>query len=415
MPSIQVLALTSMFAFPAAALALGQVHVVDASGAPGAFTDLQEAIFAAQDGDLILVEDGTYSSFTISAKGLTIVADTGAAPVVVGRAEISGTAAGQDILIRGLELRTPLFEPGSSVTSTLGTVEWVDCVIRNGNIGQGFAPEGLALTDCAQVVFAGCELRGSPAGFPGAGSGLESFNAFVQAYDSLFQGAQGALGELGHGGHGARVTGGVLFASGCTFAPGDGGNGVTISTQFMTKCKDAGDGGSGILLEPSATIPVPAFLALDCTFGAGDFGKATLATCVDGVPGQEIELLAGVHLPLPGTARSSVASSPVRFGGQVQLDLTGEGGDLVLLAVALGPGSVPLAGELDPFVVDPITSVFTLLGALPASGEQTFSFPVASVPGAAGVNLWLQGLYLSTGLELFLGAPSATSLIPASF
>lgn len=52
------------------------VHVVDAAAGP--IMQIQAAVDAAVDGDLILVRSGLYGQVTINAKSLTIMADVGA-------------------------------------------------------------------------------------------------------------------------------------------------------------------------------------------------------------------------------------------------------------------------------------------------------------------------------------------------
>src|SRR6188474_1656426 len=89
------------FALSTPALALGQVHVVDANGG-GDFADIQPAVDAAGEGDVILVRGGHYSSFSVSGKDLVIVAETGATPAVDGALRARNLIASQTLVISGL-------------------------------------------------------------------------------------------------------------------------------------------------------------------------------------------------------------------------------------------------------------------------------------------------------------------------
>ena len=74
--------------------------VVDASGS-GDFTDLQAAVDAAQDGDVLLVQAGTYGAFTMS-KALTVLGPAaGPRPLVLGHSHVLGA---QRFAFGGLEL-----------------------------------------------------------------------------------------------------------------------------------------------------------------------------------------------------------------------------------------------------------------------------------------------------------------------
>ena len=52
----------------------------------GTFGQVQGAILAASDGDVIVVADGTYNAINVDGKGLVIVAADGAEPILPGAA-----------------------------------------------------------------------------------------------------------------------------------------------------------------------------------------------------------------------------------------------------------------------------------------------------------------------------------------
>ena len=88
-----------LLAAPAAAQ---QVLVVDSTGAGGAFLEVQDAIDAALDGDLVLVKDGNYATFTINAKTLRVLADSGEQPVIQGPIFVEDLAPNQSVELHGL-------------------------------------------------------------------------------------------------------------------------------------------------------------------------------------------------------------------------------------------------------------------------------------------------------------------------
>ena len=83
-----------LFAAPLAA----QTFVVDAAGGAGSsFTNMPAAIALVPDGATLLVRPGHYGSFSISAKSLTILADSGAGfgDVFLGSIPIDALSVGQ--------------------------------------------------------------------------------------------------------------------------------------------------------------------------------------------------------------------------------------------------------------------------------------------------------------------------------
>src|SRR6187455_3129144 len=83
-----------------APLAGADVRVVSSTGP---YTQIQAAVNAASDGDLVLVKPGpVYVGFHVQAKSLSIVADAGAGTVpVFGTMIVSDLAAGQTVSLSG--------------------------------------------------------------------------------------------------------------------------------------------------------------------------------------------------------------------------------------------------------------------------------------------------------------------------
>src|SRR5437016_2892190 len=76
----------------AASARAGNVLIVDSSGS-GQYTDIQSAVDAAQEGDVVLVRTGTYFTFLVSNKELAVVGDAGANVQIVGAIRVHDLAA----------------------------------------------------------------------------------------------------------------------------------------------------------------------------------------------------------------------------------------------------------------------------------------------------------------------------------
>ena len=117
------------------------VWVVDKAGGAGSqFTNIQGAIDAAADRDIVLVKSGAYGSFTINGKGLVIVGDTNAEitfPVSASEpsgptATITGTAPWQPVVLRGLGevVSFPVSSLSLSASGCAGPVWIEDCAFH---------------------------------------------------------------------------------------------------------------------------------------------------------------------------------------------------------------------------------------------------------------------------------------------
>lgn len=267
-----------VLAFAAPALA-GNVWIVDAAMGPGAqFADIAPAVFAASNGDVVLVRSGAYSGF-VSQKALAICADAGATVTI-------SSASG-----------------GSVMLTPFGMQSWLHGVsgsrlLAPSSIGSG---GGLLVSDCTFVASMqnqpGVEVAASGPvildhvhstgaaglGFAAGGFGLRSGLADVAAYDSTFIGGAGvdasttSSATAGGAGVHALVTTKV-FLSRCTAQGGKGGNGSSAGG-----CQAPSVGGAGLLVLNNAA----AFLSdTPCTGGAG--GTAAAGCGANGADGPSI-------------------------------------------------------------------------------------------------------------------------------
>lgn len=133
-------------------VAAQSILVVDSNLGPGSqFTEIQEAVDAAQPGDRILVRTGSYSAFSVD-KPLAIIGEgtpwISAYPQVA--IAISGIPAGSDLVVRNVLMRDI---GGITVRNCAGRV-LLDRVSRWPGGGVS-----VAVVDCAQVLLGNCTLE----------------------------------------------------------------------------------------------------------------------------------------------------------------------------------------------------------------------------------------------------------------
>ena len=124
----------SLLALPVGAQ---QVLVVDEAGAPGSFPDLQAAVDAAVDGDVLLVRPGTYSGFEIDGLSFTVVGD---GPGVIVEEKPAGLFVGDTLVVRDL------------ASGRRANIAGLDLEIEVPIFGVVFPPAGILVEDCAGSV-----------------------------------------------------------------------------------------------------------------------------------------------------------------------------------------------------------------------------------------------------------------------
>lgn len=267
---------------------------------PGGYAQIQTAINAASNGDVIVVQGGTYAPFVL-AKDLTLLAAPGALVEVrqstpgLGTTDLHPPTVAH---LRGLHFRNTLsFFLSIQTRVTGGTVHLADCVF------ESFATQGqpaLAI-DHAAVVMQRCAAFGG--GVTSVGS---------------------SIGSLG--GDGVHVTSGSLAASDCWFfgsnltleVSGTGGHGVVAAAAFvqLANCRAFGGTNSAILPSyPSGNgvrVVSDSDVSLaDCFIASGNaYGHAGAAALVNlgTVP---VQLARTTLAPGPGTPPAPASIGPV--------------------------------------------------------------------------------------------------------
>jgi hypothetical protein len=407
--------LVAAFLLGASAFGQGAVLVVDAAAGP--FTAIQPAIDAATDADVVLVKAGTYPGFAVFAKGVTITADLGHVVDVNGTISIAYLAATQTVVVRGLKI-TALFTPGTftpppMLVNDAGAVWFEDCTIIDANLGptfSGFQGHGVAIDNCASVVFTRCSITGSTGSV--AGDGLHCVSSTVSVHDCTVRGPDvWTLVQPIAGGHALTLNGGALFASGATFIGGKGSPGTVLHTPGLPPiCHNGGAGGHGIVF--SGASPSAHLVACTITPGAGGDAQ-TQYGCTAGAPGQPTVVNAGSVNALTGSARHYAASGPIRGGQPASLVFQGPAGEAVWVAWWTGPAHVLLPATSGPLLVGGPANLVPI-GTMPPVGALSVLVLVPEPPpGLAALTFFSQAGFV-TGTSAVLGPPSAVTALHSS-
>lgn len=366
------------------ASAQGAVHVVDASGGPGsAFTQIQDAVDAAADGDTLLVRPGLYDAFEVQAKGLVLAGDP--AFEVSGGSRVRDLAAGQDFVISGMNVLTQADGPALRLTDNAAPV-WIQSLQLLGGSPDlsGNGGHALDVSGCERVSVLYGILRGGAGGPFGldildgnGGSALRASSSTVLVQACGLIGGRGSDPVsgvvLGNGGAGIDVFGGTVVATDCTIDGGAGGlSGFVLG----------GNGGPGVRTGSGLAVLV----ACEVEGGPGGSG----ADGPDYAPdGGTIQLHGGAQrfgdlFFAPGAVREGQA-----LGFQVQVD-TGQQTFAAFASLSQQP--VYLA-NLQTTVYPGAPLIHVPLGVTDFDGQLAGSLTAPMLPpGLDAITLYLQGL-----------------------
>lgn len=222
---------------------------------PGEFAEIQSAVDAAQDGDVVLVKGGTYARVTIVNRGIEVAALVpGATVTIAGPLQVLQLAVGKTVVLDGLRatgITGPLEPDGYGLLAAFcaGRIRVQGCAFQgaDGNPLAGCAPspfdwgwDGSRVSNCSDVAFTSCDFvggrgadefapgscAGGPATGPAGGNGLRVNASNVAVFRSALAGGRGgdAWTIGGAGGHGARVNLGTLHLAGSGLNGADGGD-----------------------------------------------------------------------------------------------------------------------------------------------------------------------------------------------
>lgn len=401
------------------------VRVVDDDG-PADFDQVQAAVDASADGDLILVRAGDYAPFEIRDRSVTVlgegavtVTNVALPPFGAGATHalhVESAFSGTQVFVRGLHFQDdPSFDDDASVFVRFGDVVWLeDCSIAGAKFAQGHA---LELLDCLSVAVVRCDVDGPElvTDFAQGGAhshGVRAVDSGLYLYDSDVRAGDGGptdASELATGSRGGtglslratttRVAGSIVrggdgsdAAPSCTNGPYDAGHGIHAQTYSLVRVLDSSvAGGVGGAPDPGCGGPA-------------------------GADGSAFAYPFGALEPLAGTARGSRVDSPVRENTTMTRTFTGEVGDSVLSLIGVGASTGYDLAPLGVLHVDPLALFVEFVGVVPASGVLVVETPFGVLhPSREAAVLPTQGLFLDGEGGAHLSSPSLLVLLDERF
>jgi hypothetical protein len=414
--AVAALALVAVGAAPASA----GVIVVDQLGGPGSqFTQVQAAVNAAVDGDVVLVRQGQYNPVSIGNKSVVIQGE-GVVSLIDPNFEgggglgVFGLAAGKRIVLRNLQVWGQMSFANGIPSTALGLSNcagsvWIDsCTIKT----------QMVATNCANLVITNSSLRGGDCLAPPLAALpaliLDATNAYV--HGSTLVGGTGSGAETtgvpfpdpaAVGSPALRATGGTTLVASCELTGGAGGNGYD---HPIAGCLTAGAGGPAFHL--ASGNPVVRYLDTQLALGAPG---NTPAGCTPPASGPLTVVDTGTLELWPGAPVGFTAHSPVREQQSLRMLFSDIPGTSIFVLASASTGSVLLPGHLGAFHLG---SPFWVVpaGAIPAGGTALVNLPIPELPaGLEGIVIFLQGASLPSMSPWTIGPPAAVVLLDASF
>jgi hypothetical protein len=417
--------------FVLAPASLANVLTVGPAGSGAQFTEIQAAVDAAQAGDVILVQPGTYGAITVFQKPLRILGDGTGTVTVAGAgfaAHVGGLLANEELVLSGLRLQSiGSLLPVVRVENSAGTVVLhdlelpltgfgvpgllvVDCprvlvldsLVRGGVLGGfGATPRGALYALRSGLWIAGCEIAGANGDHFVTQEGahaLEVSSCEVRLWSSrLFAGGSGMtlMGSGGQGGTGLLAVASRVELFG---GPGSeilGGHGAFESTTSLNYA-----GGPAVSVRQGSSLLVQ----LAQTVEGGLDGLETVRAPsfdTDGTTSTRIDTLLYPTLACPPQAA---------LGATITLTLAGNPGALQVAWLALRTGPTTIlrrvagAGVLDPFD-------YRVAGITVLSNAGSATLPLAVPPTSAllGTTVFLQGTE-KLGQRYAIGNPALVAI-----
>jgi hypothetical protein len=356
------------------------VIVVSGSSGPGVdFTSLQNAIGAAQNGDVLLLKPGSYGPALIQGKSLTLAKYSDFAQV--GGLIVQNLTADQTVVLRGLTLTHIVVTPPPivilqplQVRTCEGVVAVEDCELAY-TTAIGTDRAAAIVTQSSRVVFSRCALTGgvgSPTEFDpfvggvAGGQALRAIDSKVWLHGSTLRGGDGGTANdleqsPTNGGAGIRAENAWVWVFGCAVRGGDGKHLFDFEQGF----DDISSPGPGLSLLGTFAI------TQDSTIEAGR--KATdTAPPMPAIVGTQASSVPGIPALLE-------LNSPVDDGGTIHVRVRGQPGHPAVLLAGASRSFVQVPLVLGMLQVGP-PAVLVGLGSLPSNGAIEFDANAGHLP-----------------------------------
>jgi hypothetical protein len=383
-----------------AGLCSADVIVVHPTLGVGDFLDVQPAVDAAVDGDVVLVKDGVYPGFHVDGKAIVVCAEF-PGHAYVNFIEVRNVAAGSTCVLFGLGTLSA-YPVGLRVENVQGLLSVERCEFRgNDGVWTCLAPGQGADVRTSNVVFVDSLVQAGGGCYCTYGcwtdgvDGLQADQSSIAFYSTVIKGGDAAgsddCHEYAHGGVAVAAQSSHLYFSACEVRAGGGNFGANPLSLWSSQVEWVGSiffsgwhyhclsSGSGVEVVP-------------CTAAAG---------CAE----------------VPGPPRALVSESP--YGGLLheaeatKFVASGAPGDLAFGAIFFDAALAWLPSSAGPMCA---SSPFSLLvlGPLPATGQLKYTVIVAPL-GAPEVTLTVQGGFLASSGLVYFGPPVAAILLDPAY
>jgi hypothetical protein len=382
------------------------------------FVHIQDAVDAAQSGDVIVVEHGAYAGFTVDGKSLVVAGQPGGDVVVGAFVVVKNLGAAQKVELDHLKIGQTFMgveAPTLALLDNAGSVRVVDCEILGYSGGChvwcGYGSAAVQCRDSSNVGVLRSTLSGGDGGYYGL-PGLSAALSNVTITDSTLVGGEGNGGPLvcnGYaGGAGALITeSSTVVSNGSTFGGGPGGEEGGLIFGCPSFPPEDGPRGAGIEVLSGSTgrwrastfneQPGPETGAFEHTaFAAFCFGTWEECPCGNnGAVGAGCETSYG-----SGGARLSAAGTPSVSADTLTLHATGLHANANPAALFFQGDSRVNGGMGAPFndgLLCTDSGIRRLKGKLSSGGSVSFGFglpndgPVSvrgQVPASGGTRVY---------------------------
>jgi hypothetical protein len=412
-----------MGVFSLGASARGDVLVVGPPSVGGAYSTIQQAVTAAQDGDVILVHTADTAAFTIDGKSLTVANWPGRTVQIQGTITVRNVPSGGVAVLQGLSATGtsvyPKSNPGLLTQSNPGLVRVQDCTLNGGyGTGQfgclvnGAGGNGATIETTPKLLLEGCTITGGLGyGDPVAtcigglgGHGVQSSGSALAVYDCRVTGGEGGTSDLhptmygGKGGDGIHTTSWGVFVSGGRVKGGPGGSGGG----------NGGPGGDGMHVD-SAQARI---LDVELLGGEGGFNY-NYSSSNKGVPGVPTSGN-GAFFMLPAESVALSTATVVSDEDRLVLEVSGEPEQEVWLFVSRR-SDLRWQEGMSGFAAFPNGTRTTQLpiGKIPWTGTLLAEVPGLEPLGGAGP-MWIQAMTRSPQGEYVFSDPRVAVVLDAA-